>query len=349
MIILLFLMFDGGQRLRIKIWSVDLKYKLRLIKRIIDDDERRISFYLKNLGFDSPSILINRVANYFVIEPVSVEPTDIIKRLDHLIRVSDEALRRIIDEYVKGITPYTRSLLESSLAIYGSLNQVYRVLRHYIILGEKQKNWILLMQLELVMPQIIKIIEAYHKALDSFLTGKPIGDGVGPCVVHRLAETGKVVSRRVVEETSVIELSLNDRRIFVIKAEGPGSNVGKPGFVLNSLVNELSGNVDLIVTIDAALKLEGERTGEIAEGVGAAIGDPGPEKIAIERAASKYNIPLKAIVVKMSLEDAIMAMKKEIYEASERALEHLIRVIKESTKPNSTIIVAGIGNTMGIP
>ena len=37
----------------------------------------------------------------------------------------------------------------------------------------------------------------------------------------------------------------------------------------------------MIITIDAALKLEGEDTGEVAEGIGAAIGGPGIERYKI--------------------------------------------------------------------
>jgi hypothetical protein len=153
----------------------------------------------------------------------------------------------------------------------------------------------------------------------------------------------------VVDDTSIIEAYYKGRRVIFIKAEGPGSNVGHPGAVLSKVIEDLKGGVDLVITIDAALKLEGEETGAIAEGVGAAIGDPGPEKIAIERATSKYNIPLRALVIKMSIEEAITTMRREIVEACERASAYVERLIEELAPPNATIIVAGIGNTMGIP
>ncbi|MCC6043447.1 MAG: DUF1512 family protein, partial [Desulfurococcaceae archaeon] len=73
------------------------------------------------------------------------------------------------------------------------------------------------------------------------------------------------------------------------------------------------------------------------------------EKIAIERAATKYNIPLRALVVKMDLKEAITTMKKDIVEACERASILIERMIEELTPPNATIVIAGIGNTMGIP
>ncbi len=348
--IIFFIMILTGanQKIQMKLWSIDIRNKLKIIKRYVDDDRRRIENYLRNLGVTTPTFLIKRLTNYFTIDPVSIEPTDIIKRMDHLIRTGEESIKKIVAKYLPDVGEYERSLVETSLSILGVLNQIYKIIQHYLITSEKENNWILLMQLELIMPQVMKLVEIYHEALDPFLTGKPIGDSIGPYIAYKLIESGEVVSKRVIEDTSVVELRLDDRRIYVIKAVGPGSNVGKPGRVLAQLIEELHGNVDLVITVDAALKLEGEQLGEVAEGVGAAIGDPGPEKIAIERATSKYNIPLRAVIVKIGLEDAINTMKKEVYEACEKTYEYIRRLIVELTKPNSTIIVAGIGNTIGV-
>jgi len=349
--IIFFIMILTGanQKIQMKLWSIDIRNKLSLINKYLLEDRNKIENILRNLGVETPSVLIRRATDFFTIDPVSDEPTDIMKRLDHLIRTRDKSFRNLVSLYVKNIDKYEKSLVETSLSIYAAINQVYKIVRHYLLSAEKENNWVLLMQLELQMPQILKIVETYHEALDPFTKGKPIGDSAGPLVAYRFIESGKIISKTVVEETSITELWLDNRRIYVIKAEGPGSNVGRPGHVLADLVEKLNGNVDLIITIDAALKLEGEELGEIAEGVGAAIGDPGPEKIAIERAATKYNIPLRALIIKMDLKDAIYTMKKEIFEACERAYDYTRRLIRELTPPNSTIIVAGIGNTIGVP
>ena len=50
-----------------------------------------------------------------------------------------------------------------------------------------------------------------------------------------------------------------------------------------------------IITIDAAAKLEGERTGTIAEGVGVALGGIGVDRTYIENVAVKRKIPLDSI------------------------------------------------------
>ncbi|OYT44396.1 MAG: hypothetical protein B6U85_10100, partial [Desulfurococcales archaeon ex4484_42] len=97
-----------------------------------------------------------------------------------------------------------------------------------------------------------------------------------------------------------------------------------------------------------ALKLESESTGEVAYGVGAAIGDPGPEKIAIERVATKYSIPLEAVVIKMSEAEAINAMTKDVYEGVRKAIDIVRKIIEEKVGIGENVIIVGIGNTVGI-
>ncbi len=95
--------------------------------------------------------------------------------------------------------------------------------------------------------------------------------------------------------------------------------------------------IDSLIMVDAALKLEGETTGEIAEGIGAAIGGIGVEKFRIEKAAVDKDIPMYAVVVKQSLIDAISVMKKEIAEASDKTVAVVQRIIEEKTKEGDTV------------
>jgi hypothetical protein len=349
LILLIMIMLGLNQRLQLKIWIYDIKSKLNVIRSLYEEDKSKVRNMLRNLGVELPEVIVERVVEFFTIEPVQIEPTDIIKRMDHLLRTAESSIKRILSGALPNIGKHELSLIESSLAILAALNIIYKVVRHYLILGERENNFILIMQLTYSMPQIMRVALIYHEALDSFMQGRPIGDGAGPLVVYNLLEKCEIKSRRVVDDTSIIEAYYKGRRVIFIKAEGPGSNVGHPGAVLSKVIEDLKGRVDLVITIDAALKLEGEETGAIAEGVGAAIGDPGPEKIAIERATSKYNIPLRALVIKMGIEEAITTMRREIVEACERASAYVERLIEELTPPNATIIVAGIGNTMGIP
>jgi len=104
----------------------------------------------------------------------------------------------------------------------------------------------------------------------------------------------------------------------------------------------------MIIMVDAALKLEGEKTGEVAEGIGAAIGGIGTERFKIEEEATKFGVPVYAIVVKQSILEAVTTMKKEIAEAADVVIDKIKRLIVERTKEGELVIVAGIGNTAGV-
>jgi hypothetical protein len=100
--------------------------------------------------------------------------------------------------------------------------------------------------------------------------------------------------------------------------------------------------------VDAAGKLEGEITGAIAEGIGAAIGGPGVEKYKIEEAAKEYNIPLHAIAIKQGIEDVIAPLVEELMDSTTNAIESIHRIVREYTDEGDYILVAGIGNTVGV-
>ena len=92
----------------------------------------------------------------------------------------------------------------------------------------------------------------------------------------------------------------------------------------------------------------GEKTGEISEGIEAAIGGVGTERFKIEEEATKHKIPVHAIIIKETIQDAITPVKKEIVEAAEGVIQKIKGLIQERTKEGDLVIVAGIGNTVGI-
>jgi len=100
--------------------------------------------------------------------------------------------------------------------------------------------------------------------------------------------------------------------------------------------------------VDAALKLEGEDVGDIAEGVGAAIGGPGVDQFKIEETILKYRIPIHAVIIKEDIGDAVSPLRKEIFDSVDTAIERIKQVILEKTKEGDKVIIAGVGNTIGI-
>jgi Uncharacterized protein conserved in archaea len=339
-----------NQRIQVYIWTRDIRSKLVILEGMAEEARRKTLDYLVRNNTKNPELLLNKIVDFFIIEPVSIEPTDIIKRLDHLVNIR---IARFKDEFEKAMPdsdPVTRSRAEVSAEITSALTLIQKIVKHYLLLGEKTKNWILIMQLQLLMPQILRIADSYRRALNDFLAGYPIGDSAGPLVALKLSNYSPNWVE-VEHDTVVADIDFEGRKLILVKAKGPASTVGKPGTAVEKVVNELIGkNVkpSLLLTVDAALKLEGEESGVIAEGVGAAIGDIGPEKIRFERISAEHKIPLRALIIKMSLEEAIQAMNKKIYEGVEKAVARARDIILAETKPGDAVIVAGIGNTNGV-
>jgi len=134
----------------------------------------------------------------------------------------------------------------------------------------------------------------------------------------------------------------------VLKAEGPGGNVGKPGEAVETVIEEQQGKLAMVIMIDAGLKLEGELVGEVSEGIGAAIGGPGVDAFKIEEKVTKYNLPLYAVIVKEDIGDAVSPMRKEINDAVDKVIERVRDVVKERTKEGDTVLIIGVGNSIGV-
>ena len=100
--------------------------------------------------------------------------------------------------------------------------------------------------------------------------------------------------------------------------------------------------------VDASLKLEGENSASVAKGFGAAMGGIGTDRFQIEDVATKNNIPILAIVIKQSIYEALTLMTKEIADQASSVRDEIHDMIKENTKENQTVMVVGVGNTLGV-
>jgi len=284
--------------------------------------------------------------DFFSIDPVDRDPFGVLGRLEHLLDNRRDRFKAFVSQIApkagKTDAANTEDILEAAMA----LTFIFKVVRHYLLLGKKTKSLMIFVQLDMQLPMIMKMAEAYYNAQKAFSAGKPIGDGLGALVASKLM-LGQP-KKQIAEDVVYAEVDLSNRKVVILKAEGPGGVVGKPGEAVKQLVENLGGKVARIFMIDAAAKLEGENTGEVVEGVGAAIGDPGPEKFKIEDVATKYKIPMDAIICKMDLDEALTTIRKEVVEASDVIVEKIKKAILERTKEGDVVIVAGIGNTIGV-
>jgi len=322
-------------------------HKLRVIK----DEGKKITIeVIKEIGKPTtdPTPRVERYLEYFTIGPQSMDPAGIVAKLDHILDTRDERLK----EEVKLMAPQTIgnevqiNNLENTLEAAMALNYIYKVVRHFYIQGKKTLSLYVIMQLQMILPLVMKEAEAYASALKAFSYGQPIGDGVGPLIASKLMHGYEI--RKVPKDCVVATVPFEGRTALVLKAEGPGGNVGKPGDAIETVIEENEGKIACLVMIDAGLKLEGEMVGEVAEGIGAAIGGPGVDQYKIEAKLTKYNIPNYAVIIKEDIGDAVSPMRKEINDAVDKAIDRVRDVVRERTKEGDKVIIVGVGNSIGV-
>ena len=293
-----------------------------------------------------PTERIDQFLEYFTILPVDLDPQGVVRKIEHVVTVRDDRVRAEIKNLAPAASTLQTSAAENILEVATALNIIYKIIRHFYLMGKRTNSLYVLIQLQMVMPILLQEADALVSAIDAFKQYQPIGDGIGAMVVGKLM-LGKE-KRTVAKETVISDSEYKGRSLILMKAEGPGGYVGQPGTAVQKLFEEMNNPVNSIIMIDAALKLEGEKSGEVAEGVGAAIGGIGVDRFKIEEVATSKGIPLYAIVVKQSILDAISVMRKEIAEAADKVLNMVYRVIEEKTKEGDKVLVVGVGNTLGI-
>lgn len=346
---LLFIVFVFyGQRIQMYILVREIEGSLLRLKFIRDEGRKIALKTIKEVGKPEvdPSERVDQFLEYVTIMPESMDPAGVVWKLEHVLDVRENRFKDEVKLMAPAADETNVNNLENTLEAAAALNVIYKVIRHFYILGKKTLSLYIIMQIQMILPLIMREAEAYASALKAFSFGQPIGDGAGALVAAKLMHGHK--KKKIEKDCVVAKVPLEGRTAFVIKAEGPGGNVGKPGEAIKRVVEENNGNISTIIMIDAALKLEGEKPGEVAEGVGAAIGGPGTEQYKIEESIQEHKIPINAVIIKEDIGDAVSPMRKEIFDATEVAVDRVRRVIKEKTKEGDTIIVAGIGNTIGV-
>ena len=342
--IILFVFY--GQRIQLIITSRDIKKSMAELEQFRNESRDDLIDYVKQklTPNDDPTKKLDRFFDYFTIMPVDIDPNGIIPKIHNLVRSREDTTRRQIKSMFSEIDTLEVTKVQNLLEIVTTLQLLHKVVRHLFLTAKKQNNYPLILPLQMLLPFIMEQAEALKDAVPAFKKGQPIGDGIGPLVVGEMMLGTK--KEKAEFETVYSESEFHGRKLILLKAEGPYATVGRPGEATESLVEKLKPNA--IIMIDAALKLEGEDTGVVAQGFGAAIGGIGTDRFKIEEVATKYNIPVFAIVVRQSVKDAITLMKKEISDQAENVRNQVYEMITDNSNPNDTVLVIGVGNTLGV-
>jgi len=342
--IILFVFY--GQRIQLIITSRDIKKSLSELEQFRNDSRDELINYIKQKLSPNgdPTQKLDRFFDYFTIMPVDIDPNGIIPKIHNLVRSREDTTRKQVKSMFSEISTLEVTKVQNLLEIVTTLQLLHRIVRHLFLTAKKQNNYPLILPLQMMLPFIMEQAEALKDAVPAFKQGQPIGDGIGPLVVGEMMLNTK--KQKAEFETVYSESEFNDRKLILLKAEGPYATVGRPGEATESLIEKLKP--DIIIMVDAALKLEGEDTGSTAQGFGAAIGGIGTDRFKIEEVAAKYDIPIFAIVVRQSVKDAVTLMKKEISDQTENVRNQVYEMITDNSNPNQTVLVIGVGNTLGV-
>jgi len=343
----IFLFVFYGQRIQLFVTSGEIKKGIKKLDGFREESRNELIDYIKkNLEpkYD-PIKKIDRFLDYFTIMPVDMDPNGIVDKVRHTVRSREDYTR----EHVKSLSPEISDLdlskVQTLLEIASSLQMIYKIINHMFLTAKKQNNYPLILPLQMILPFIMEQAEAMKEAIPAFKAGQPVGDGIGPMVVGKMMLN--VDKETVAFQTVLAKTEFENRKLFLLKAEGPNSTVGRPGDALETIVS--NNKLDAIIMIDAALKMEGEDSASIAQGFGAAIGGIGTERFQIEAIATNNHIQVFSIVVKQSIKEAIALMTKEIADQADDARSQVYEMIRENTNEGQSVLVIGVGNTVGVP
>jgi len=335
-----------GQQIQLYISANQIKkhiLKLETFQRESKDD--LIKYIEDSLGeYPNLNSRITMFVDYFGIMPTNMDPGGIVPKVRHLVRSKEEHTRAQIQSLDPKLDEMEQTKIHMLLELASTLRLIYRIINHLYLTAKKQKNFPMILPLQMMLPTIMEEAKALREAGEAFQLGQPIGDGIGSMVVGKMMldlEKNDVAFRTVWAKTV-----LHKRTIHLLKPKGPLSTVGRLDDAMETILSK--HKIDAIIMIDAALKMEGEEPATITRGFGAAIGGIGTERFKIEEIATKYGIPIHAIVVKQSIKQAVTLMTKAIALTSDAVKDQVFEMTTEIAPEGGSILVVGVGNTMGV-
>ena len=347
--IILFVFY--GQRIQLLVTSSDLKKNIKKLNNFKSESRSELINYVKSGNSSSTGISegdtvkkIDQFIDYFTIMPVDMDPNGIVQKVQHIVRSREDYTREHVRSLSPGLDDLELTKVQTLLEIASSLQMLYKVVNHMFLTAKKQNNYPLILPLQMILPFIMEEAESMRNAISAFKAGQPIGDGIGPMVVGKMMLQHQ--KETVSFQTVLAKTDFKGRKLFLLKALGPISTMGRPSEALEKIIAD--NKLDAIIMVDAALKLEGEDSASVARGFGAAIGGIGTERFEIEAVATSKGIPIFSIVVKESVKEAVTLMTKEIADKADDVRLQVYDMIQENTAQGQCVAVIGVGNTVGV-
>jgi len=163
-----------GQRIQIYIMLREVEGSLYKLKYIRDEGRKIAIETIKEIGKPQadPTARVDRFLEYFTISPQSLDPAGVVEKLEHILDVRETRFK----DDVKLMAPATDKIqannLENTLEAAMALNFIYKVIRHFYLLGKKTLSLYIIMQIQMILPLVMREAEAYASALKAFADGR---------------------------------------------------------------------------------------------------------------------------------------------------------------------------------
>jgi len=271
--------------------------------------------------------------------PSNLDPAGMFDKMERVLDSSEDKMDRYVDNIAPDADEEEKANLQMAFkGVYGS-QQIYVLMRHFKELIAETKSFQIGNMVKMMLPLYKEISDSQRKATEAFVNGVPIGDTVGPLVVAKLTENEP---EEVAKNIIMSREELDGNEYIVLKSKGPGARLGKYGDAVEQIMAD--EDIERIVTVDAGMRYEGEKTGSLVEGTGVMMGGPGVEKGKIESVASEHDTPLEGYIIKQSGPEASQPMHKKIWDAHQKAVNKLRDEIRNA---DGTPLIVGVGNTCG--
>ena len=131
-----------GQKFQAFLALNDIGRSLNKLKTMKEKGRTEAIEYVKdNFKPDKdPTEKIDQFLEYFTILPVDLDPAGIVGKLDHIITTKDERMRTEIRSMAPEADKIGTSTTENVLEIATVLNLIYKIVRHFYVLG-KRNPW----------------------------------------------------------------------------------------------------------------------------------------------------------------------------------------------------------------
>ncbi len=335
-----------GQRIQLLVTSGEIKKSIKKLDEYGNASLERTISYVRGLEGAGPDAegRIRIMADYFTIPPVDMDPAGLVAKVRHVVRSREELTRGQVNAMIGEGDAVRTATVQTLLELTASLRLVHRMMNHMYLTAKRQNNYPLILPLQMMLPFVMEEAEAMRDAMGTFAGNQPVGDAAGPMAVGLMMRD--LPKRMAAYQTVCAETRVRGRRVMLVKAEGPAPVVGRLDEALLGILEDTEPAA--VIMVDAALKMEGEESGVVSRGFGAAMGGTGAERFRIEEAAAGRNVPVYSVVVKQSVREAVTLMSEAVYGAVGEASRAVLDIIQNDIPGDGDVIVIGVGNTGGV-